>query len=238
MNIAMWSGPRNLSTAMMRSFGSRSDCSVWDEPFYAAYLNATGSEHPMAAKIVTAYETNPGIIAQRCQQNSAKPLFYQKHMTHHMIAGFDRQWLKKVTNVFLIRHPYRVVASYAAKRESPELEDLGFIEQNELFKMVADWHGSAPLVVDAFDIRQNPRKVLANMCAALTIEFRPSMLSWPRGPQPEDGNWGEHWYEAVWNSTGFAAPEQRDLPALSGHLKRVADAALPIYTELTEFCLE
>lgn len=235
----MWSGPRNLSTAMMYSFAARRDCAVWDEPFYAAYLKATGIDHPMRAAIVAGNEADPDKVAALCAGPipQEKTLFYQKHMTVHMIPAFDRGFMRACENVFLIRHPARVVASYAKKREGPTLADIGFVQQAELFDEVAGWKGSAPLVIDSQDIRANPRKMLEKLCAALGIPFTGNMLSWPAGPKPHDGTWAPHWYGAVHRSTGFdaAEPPPPDLPAA---YRRLADQALPHYDRLKAFALK
>ncbi|MGL6211809.1 MAG: HAD family hydrolase, partial [Paracoccaceae bacterium] len=143
----MWSGPRNLSTAMMYAFAARGDCAVWDEPFYAAYLAATGINHPMADAVIAAGLTDPVAVAAGClgPVPSQKLIFYQKHMTLHMIPDFDRGFLTGLTNIFLIRHPARVVASYARKREAPTLADIGFVQQAELFDQVCQQLGRSPL---------------------------------------------------------------------------------------------
>ncbi len=167
----MWSGPRNLSTAMMYSFAARGDCGIWDEPFYAAYLKATGIDHPMRAEILAAHETDASVIADRCSGEAplGEPIFYQKHMTLHMIPSFDRGFMRDCENVFLIRHPTRVVASYAKKREGPSLADIGFVQQAKLFDEVAQWLGRPPLVVDSADVRQDPKGMLTALCAALGL---------------------------------------------------------------------
>ena len=236
--IAMWSGPRNLSTAMMYAFAARGDCAVWDEPFFAAYLAATGVSHPMAAETIAAGETDPERVAAACLGPipRGQSLFYQKHMTHHMIPGFDLGFMRGLTNVFLIRHPARVVASYVRKRESPEPADLGFARQEELFDRVAQEMGSAPVVIDSADIRANPRGALERLCGALGIAFTGKMLHWPAGPKPFDGAWAPHWYGAVHRSTGFAEPEG-PLPELSGRFAELAEAALPHYEALRRFAL-
>ncbi|MCX7643700.1 MAG: HAD family hydrolase [Rhodobacteraceae bacterium] len=233
MRIAMWSGPRNLSTAMMYAFGQRADFAVWDEPFYAAYLAATGLDHPMRAEILAAGEPDPAQVAARClgPVPGGRPHFYMKHMTHHMVAGMPLDWARDCTNVFLIRHPARVVASYARKREGPTLEDIGFAQQARLFDTVGDWLGRAPLVIDSADIRADPAGALAALCAALGLAFDRAMLSWPAGGRPEDGAWAPHWYGAVHRSTGFEEPEG-PLPALEGDYARLAEAALPFYERL------
>jgi hypothetical protein len=231
--IAMWSGPRNLSTAMMYSFAARGDCQVWDEPFYAAYLQKTGMDHPMNDAVIAAGLADPNAVAAACLAplNTEQSLFYQKHMTLHMVPEFDRGFMRGLTNVFLIRHPARVIASYAKKREAPELADIGFVQQAELFDEVADWLGHAPLVIDSADIRATPRETLSRLCAALNIPFTDRMLRWPAGPKPFDGVWAPHWYNAVHASTGFDEPEA-DLPTLSPEFQRLCDQALPHYQRL------
>ncbi len=229
----MWSGPRNLSTALMYSFAARGDCAVWDEPFYAAYLRATGIDHPLREAIIAGNEADADRVAAACAGTNpqGKTLFYQKHMTVHMIPGFDRGFMRACENVFLIRHPARVVASYAKKREGPALADIGFVQQAELFDEVAAWKGQAPVVIDSHDIRANPRKMLEELCEALGIPFTARMLSWPEGPKPYDGNWASHWYGAVHRSTGFDAAEG-PLPELPDGYRRLVDEAMPHYDRL------
>lgn len=232
MRIAMWSGPRNLSTALMYAFGNRGDCAVADEPFYAAYLKMTGLEHPLRQEILDSQPQDPEAVADRLlgPVPAAKPYFYQKHMTQHMIPGIPREWMREVANVFLIRHPARVIASYAAKRENPALEDIGFRQQAELFAMLRGW-GQVPVVIDSHDIREDPHARLEQLCEVLGLPFSPKMLSWPRGGHKDDGVWAAHWYGAVWNSTGFAGPEG-PLPEVPDALKPVLDAAMPFYEEM------
>jgi hypothetical protein len=238
MKIAMWSGPRNLSTAMMYSFASRGDCAVWDEPFYAAYLDATGIDHPMRDEIIAGHERDPAKVAAACVGDipGGKSLHYQKHMTLHMIPDIDRGFMRACTNVFLIRHPARVVASYAKKREGPTLADIGFVQQAELFDNVADWLGHAPIVIDSAAIRDDPAGMLARLCAAIGISYTDRMLSWPAGPKPYDGVWGPHWYGAVHRSTGFEDPEG-PLPDLSDTYQRLVDEARPYYDRLARYTI-
>ena len=234
MKIAMWSGPRNLSTAMMYAFAARGDCAVVDEPFYAAYLAATGLAHPMQQEVIASQSTDPLQVAADCigPIPQGQSLFYQKHMTLHMIPGFPRDFMRDLTNVFLIRHPARVVASYAKKREGPTLADIGFQQQAQLFDQIADQLGHAPLVIDSSDIRANPARALSGLCAALGISFTEKMLHWPAGPKPYDGIWAPHWYNAVHRSTGFEDPEAA-LPDLAKHYADLVDQALPYYEKLT-----
>jgi len=234
--IAMWSGPRNLSTAMMRSFGQRADCLAMDEPFYAAYLASTGLPHPMAEEVIASGEIDPDKVVALCTAPPKPPatVCYQKHMTHHMIDGFDISWISQVTNVFLIRDPARVLASYAAKSEHVTPEDIGFRMQQELFDL-AHKDGEIPVVVDAQDIRANPAEMLKKLCAAVDLDFDPVMLSWPAGPRPEDGIWSKHWYDAVWKSTGFAPPETKEPPVLSGSLKEIEQEVRGHYDYMRKF---
>lgn len=205
----MWSGPRNLSTALMYAFAARGDCAVWDEPFYAAFLRATGIDHPMKDEVIAAGEADAGRVAEAClgPVPDGRAIWYQKHMTMHMVPEFDRSFMRGLTNVFLIRHPARVVASYSKKREAPVLADIGFVQQAELFEQVAGFTGAAPLVVDSADIRADPRGTLGRLCAALGIPFDERMLRWEAGPKPFDGVWAPHWYNAVHASTGIDEPE-------------------------------
>lgn len=238
LRIAMWSGPRNLSTALMYAFAARVDCAATDEPFYAAYLAATGIDHPMRAAVIASQPTDPAAVAALCTGPvpGGRAVWYQKHMTMHLIPAFDRGFLRHLANAFLIRHPARVIASYARKREAPTLADLGFVQQARLFDQVADMTGHAPPVIAAEAIRADPPGALARLCAALGIHFDPAMLSWPAGPKPEDGVWAPHWYNAIHGSTGFEDPEG-PLPALSDDGRRLADAALPHYDRLAGFAL-
>lgn len=239
IRIAMWSGPRNISTAMMYSFASRADCTVWDEPFYAFYLANAGIEHPMNSAVISAGIADYGQVVERCRAGSEEPapVFYQKHMTHHMLPGYDRGWMEDVTNAFLIRSPERVLASYARKRDEVELRDIGFLEQAEIFRATADRLGTPPPVVDADDILADPHATLSALCENIGIAFDAAMLSWPAGPKPFDGAWAPHWYNAVWQSTGFQTPPEAAEVALPDALRRIADQARPLYAELKAFTL-
>lgn len=232
MRLAMWSGPRNLSTAMMYSFAARADFAVVDEPFYAAYLALTGYDHPMRDAILTSQPTDPKQVIRALLDTvpAQKAHHYQKHMSQHMIPGIPRDWIAQVTNVFLIRHPARVAASFSAKYENPTLADIGFVQQAELFdQLVAQ--GQSPLVIDSSDIRSDPERLLKRLCAALGLPWDAAMLSWPAGGHPQDGVWAAHWYGSVHRSTGFAAAEG-DLPDLTDAQQTLCDAAMPAYQHL------
>jgi hypothetical protein len=228
----MWSGPRNLSTAMMYAFGARADTAVTDEPFYAAYLTRTGIDHPMRDEILAYQPVDPDRVAHFLlgPVPEARAHWYQKHMTQHMVPGIPRDWMAKVTNVFLIRHPARVIASYAAKRERPTLADLGFAQQAELYAYARNL-GQNPVVIDSTQIRSDPSNALRALCRAIGMPWDPAMLSWPAGGHPSDGIWARHWYGAVHRSTGFAGPEG-PLPELSGPHAALAEECLPFYNRL------
>ena len=226
MRIAMWSGPRNLSTAMMYAFGNRSaGCTAIDEPFYAAYLKATGLDHPMRDDILRSQPNDSdAVIADLADYDG---LQYEKHMTHHMLPEFSRDWIADVTNVFLIRHPARVIASYEAKRENPTLSDLGFEQQLHLYET----YGGR--VVDSADIRKDPKTATQIICEEIGICWDPGMLEWPKGPKPFDGVWASHWYGAVHNSTGIAGQEG-PLPEVSKENAPLLARALEIYDAMRE----
>ena len=224
MKVAMWSGPRNLSTAMMYAFGARPDFTVMDEPFYAPYLAVSGADHPMRPEILAAHETDQARVAEACRQQGA-PHLYMKHMPHHMLERFPLDWAGDCVNIHLIRHPARVIASYAAKREAPTLEDIGFVRQTEIFEKLGG------VVIDSTDIRARPDAMLRALCHAIDLPFDPAMLQWPAGPRPEDGIWAKHWYGAVHKSTGIEGAEG-PLPDVPNALQPLLEAALPHYLGL------
>jgi len=214
VRIAMWSGPRNISTAMMRAWGNRTDTFVVDEPFYAFYLNATGKKHPGANEVVAAGETDwRRVVAQLTGPiQNGKPIFFQKQMTHHLLPEVDREWLVAMTNCFLIRNPRDVILSYVKKQGEPALENLGFVQQAEIFDWVRLRTGATPPVIDARDVLENPKRILGRLCEAIGIEFSESMLSWPSGLRETDGIWAKHWYDEVARSTSFQPYRPKDEP--------------------------
>jgi hypothetical protein len=232
VRIAMWSGPRNISTAMMRSFENRGDCAVADEPFYAAYLAATGLDHPMRDEVLAAQPQDWRTVARGLVEDEPAPVFYQKHMTHHMLPGFGLDWMARCRSAFLIRDPAAVLASYVRTRAEVTLADIGVVRQRELFDREADRLGKAPPVIEGADVLADPRGALGALCAALDVPFDAAMLSWPAGPRASDGVWAPAWYEAVERSTGFAAPARAAAPPLTDALRRIAEAARPHYEAL------
>jgi hypothetical protein len=225
VRVAMWSGPRNISTAMMRSFGARADTMVVDEPLYGYYLQATGLDHPGRDQVIASLPTTWQAATEALLCDSDAAVFYQKHMAHHLLPDVGREWLAGVTNAFLIRDPAAVVASYAKVRGEPTLEDLGYPQQVEIFR-----RHPGP-VVDAADVLRDPRGVLGRLCLSLGLEFDESMLHWPPGRRASDGVWAPYWYSAVESSTGFA-PFDPTPPQLPDRLRGLVDAAHPYYEEL------
>ena len=207
VRIAGWSGPRNISTAMMRAWESRPDCSVVDEPFYGCYLLESGAQHPMREAIIQSQpKTREGVEAQ-LRANRASALQYEKHMTHHMPRGADLSWVVEARHVFLIRSPARVIASYRQKMPSITEDDIGIVRQRELFDEVSEILGERPPVLDSADVLANPEGVLRALCDTLGVRWIDgSMTSWAAGTRPSDGVWASHWYGAVEASTGFAPP--------------------------------
>ena len=238
LNLAMWSGPRNISTAMMRAWENRQDCEVWDEPLYGYYLKATGIDHPGAEEVMRERGTDWQSVVRQCLEPApnGSAIFYQKHITLHMLEQVDRDWMASVTNCFLIREPERVIASYAAVREQPTLDDIGFTQQQSLFDHVADLSGEAPLVIDSREFLLQPESMLRALCQHVQVEFDPAMLQWPAGERDSDGSWGKYWYQSVWNSTGFAAPSDRPLQ-LNKDQQQLADRARPYYEALYRYRL-
>jgi Sulfotransferase domain len=234
VRIAMWSGPRNISTAMMRSWGNRPDTAVCDEPFYAHYLDATGREHPSADEVIAAGETNwRKVIGQLIGDvPNGKSIFYQKQMTHHLLPNIERGWLEAITNCFLIRDPREVIASYIRKNNDPMLEDVGFIQQAEIFDWVRTRTRANPPVIDARDVLENPGGILKLLCEKVGVEFSDSMLSWPPGPRETDGIWAKHWYGEVLTSTTFRRPSAREPEPVPDRLRGVYEACLEAYQRL------
>ncbi len=239
IRIAMWSGPRNISTAMMRSFENRPDTSVVDEPFYAAYLDRSGIDHPMRAETLVAYPTDWRAIVDQVlgPVPDGRRIFYQKHMTHHMLDGFGRDWIAQCRNAFLIRAPEKVLASYTEKRPHVTLADIGFVQQHELFEREADRLGHAPPVIEGDDVLAAPRAALSQLCVALEIPFVEEMLRWPAGPRASDGVWAPVWYETVQRSTGFSATPNAAPKPLRDEFKAIAEAARPYYERLAAYKL-
>lgn len=235
VRIAMWSGPRNLSTAMLRSFGSRADTFVSDEPFHGAFLKASGAPHPMAAEVIAAMDCDWGSVMRTLAGPvpGGSPIWYQKHMWHHMVGQVGYKDFACFTHAFLIREPERMIASYLRQREVAAFEDFGLERQAEYFEREADRLGRAPPVVDAGDVLRDPAGTLSALCAALGIDWDPAMLRWAPGRRASDGPWAPHWYSAVEASTGFAPPDTAPVE-LPSEAQRVADRCRPYYQRLAD----
>jgi len=212
--IAMWSGPRNISTAMMRAWENRGDCHVTDEPFYAHYLHQTGAPHPGAAEVIAAGDTDWTRVVARLTGPvpQDRSIWFQKHMTHHLLPGMDLDWMARVTNCFLIRDPREMLPSLLAVTPGAQLLDTGLPQQWRIFEWVRQMTPGVPPILDARDVLENPRATLGRLCSVLGIAFSERMLRWPPGPRDSDGVWAPHWYANVERSTGFASPRRETRP--------------------------
>jgi hypothetical protein len=222
---------------MMRAFENRPDTAVVDEPFYAAWLAASGADHPMRTEIMASQSTDwPAVAAMLTGPvPGGAAIFYQKHMAHHVIPGMDLGWMDACRHAFLIRAPEEVLASYVVRRSEVTLEDIGFPQQAALFDREARRLGAAPPVIDARDVLENPAGALRALCDALGVPFLDTMLAWPPGPRDTDGVWAPAWYDAVERSTAFAAPRPPiTLNDLDPSLRAIAEAARPIYEKLAK----
>jgi hypothetical protein len=234
VRVAMWSGPRNISTAMMRAFENRPDTVVVDEPLYAAYLARTEVDHPVREEVIASQPTDLSVAVA----DLSAPLppgcrvHYAKHMAHHVSRDMDLEWTLAFRNVLLIRDPAEVVASYVRARESCEPDDIGLRQQGWLLELWEEHDREVP-IVDAGDFLRAPEAHLRWLCEWLGVPFTDRMLSWPQGPRESDGVWAPHWYEAVWSSTGFQPWRPREIN-LSEHDAAVGEACRPIYAQLYE----
>lgn len=235
--IAMWSGPRNISTAMMRSWENRPDCTVVDEPLYAYYLNRTGDQHPGYEAVLQSQSSDYDQVTwQLANDQCNHAIQYQKHMTHHWFDGLPLHWAKHLTHVFLIRDPHEIVASYAAVRGNCTLQDIGVVQQAKLFNLLSELSDVPIVVVDSNEVLKDPRSVLSTLCDQLGIEFYEQMLNWPAGKRDTDGVWAPYWYKSVEASTGFKAYSPSSYQ-LTPTLQKVVDAAMPYYEAMAERAL-
>jgi hypothetical protein len=222
LRIAMWSGPRNISTAMLRSWGARRDTFVCDEPLYAHYLLHTGLPHPGADEVIAHHETDwrKAVAWLTGPVPEGKSIFYQKQMSHHLLPHIDRGWLSQVTNCFLIREPREMLTSLLKFIAEPTLADTGLPQQVEIFEQTASRQGRPPPVIDARDVLENPRRMLGLLCDALGLSFDECMLRWGPGPRETDGIWAKHWYAQVLTTTGFGTYQPKD--------EQVPESLLPL----------
>lgn len=231
VRIAMWSGPRNISTAMMRSWGARPDCAVSDEPLYAHYLTTLEPEmrdqHPVAGEILASQPSDWREVVSVLTGPTPgdKPVWYQKHMAHHLTPGMDRAWTLGLANCLLIRDPREMLTSFIKVIPNPTPEDLGLPQQVELLGYILEQTGKTPPVIDSKDVLEDPRGMLNALCEQLGVAFDESMLAWDPGPRKEDGVWAPHWYASVERSTGFApyTPKDEDVPERLGDVLAACD---------------
>ncbi|MHC4066335.1 MAG: sulfotransferase-like domain-containing protein [Planctomycetota bacterium] len=215
--IAMWSGPRNISTAMLRSWGNRPDTFVCDEPLYAHYLAQTKIDHPGREEVIAHHEADWRKVVARLTGPipEGKSIFYQKHMAHHLLPNIERDWLDRLTHCFLIREPQEMLTSLIKHLPTPTLNDAGLPQQIEIARFVQERTGQPPPIVDARDVLEHPQRMLEQLCDAVGVEFSGSMLAWSPGRRETDGIWAKYWYHAVERSTGFQPykPKDEKVPA-------------------------
>lgn len=232
LRLAMWSGPRNISTAMMRAWENRADCAVIDEPFYACYLAESGADHPCREAVMQSQPIHRSEVISGLVSDEPAPIYYQKHMTHHMPVDCDLSWAVEMHHVFLIRDPAAVIASYLNKMPTVTADDIGIVRQWELYHTITELTGKSPTVIDSADVLSAPAAVLSKLCAALDVPWQEhEMITWPSGPRISDGVWAQHWYQSVWASTGFSAPTAQAIN-LSGAAQSLAQNMRPYYQAL------
>ncbi len=235
LRIAMWSGPRNISTAMMRSWGNRPDTFVCDEPLYSHYLKVTGVDHPGADEVIAGHDSDWRKVVTRLTGPvpGGNAIFYQKHMAHHLLPQINRDWLGALTHAFLIREPREMITSLAKVLPNPTAEATGLPQQIELFEWVQEQTGKKPPVIDARDVLNDPRKLLTLLCESLAVPFSEAMLSWPPGPRETDGNWAKYWYANVEKTTTFQ-PHVPKVDPVPDHLKGLMERCQADYDWLYE----
>lgn len=236
IRIAMWSGPRNISTAMMRSWENRADCSVIDEPFYAYYLEQTKHPHPMLDDVLASQPRSYPVVAKSMSKGACvTPIQYQKHMTQHMLPDCDLQWTKTLRHCMLIRDPAYVVNSYTNSRGKCTAEDIGIKRQFELYEAISELTGQDIPIVDSAEVLADPARMIPAMCRALNVECgtdtAKAMLNWPKGKRDSDGAWAPHWYHSVEKSSGFGQLKTTELNLSDAQLAVVEDV-MPYFAKM------
>jgi hypothetical protein len=233
--LSVWSGPRNVSTALMYSFRQRTDTVVVDEPLYGHYLKSTGADHPGATEVMEAMDqSGERVVREVILGPCERPVHFFKNMAHHL-PGLDPAFLDSVTNVLLIRDPTEMLPSLTRQLPSPTLRDTGLREQAGILDSILA-RGEEPMVLDARELLLDPPGVLRRTCSRLGIPFEEAMLSWPAGPKPEDGVWARHWYHNVHASTGFA-PYRPYTESFPQHLKPLMEECLPLYERMRDYAI-
>ena len=230
MKIAMWSGPRNISTALMRSFENRTDTFVSDEPFYAYFLKESGEDHPARQEILNDQSSDWDTVSKMLTGDipNQKYIWYQKHMAHHIFTYSDLSWTKQVTNLFLIRDPKEVIVSYQKRFSLIDHMQLGYNQQIQIAKTIADFTGEFPIVINAKDVLLNPKRTLMMLCDLIKINFEEEMLSWPSGKRDSDGVWAPHWYSEVEKTTAFQPFVQKNI-VLNSKWRDIYDSCMVDY---------
>lgn len=232
MIIACWSGPRNISTALMRSWSSRKDSFVSDEPFYAYYLKKNQIKHPMYEEIISSYPSSYGSIVKSITSTipENKTIWYQKHMAHHLSKNSNLDWTKKINNSILLRHPSLVINSFSKKFELKNSNQLGFEQQYAIYQFLKSANKDV-FIVNTEVFLENPEKNLRNWCKFLNIKFDKNMLNWDKNFNKYDGLWGKHWYKNVNNSTGFEK-NRAIIKKISSKYSKIYEESMFFYNKL------
>ena len=235
MIVACWSGPRNISTALMRSWSSRSDTFVTDEPFYAYYLSETKLKHPMHMEIINKYSTDYKKIVSYLNSKTpdGKKIWYQKHMAHHILNLNDIEWITNFENCILLRHPKEVISSYSNKNKLNSFEELGYRQQYEIIKLLKKKNKSF-IIIDSSELLQNPAKVLDAWCKKINIKYEKSMLNWEEGNHINDGIWWKKWYDNVIKTTGFQKYKKKNIN-IESEYDSIYNESMKYYTYIKEF---
>ena len=231
----MWSGPRNISTALMRSFENRSDTKVYDEPFYSYYLKNTNLDHPMKDEIINTYPFDENEVINLITKNDNNyKIFYQKHMTHHILDETRLDWINKGKNCFLIRDPAKVIASYLKKNTLKSIQDVGFKKLYEIFKLL---NSKEPIVINSDYLLASPEKYLKILCQKLNLDFDQNMLNWPKGYRDTDGIWSKVWYQDVISSTTFNTKNSKEYIVPKTY-ENIYKECLDIYEEINKYAIK
>ncbi len=235
INLFVWSGPRNISTALMRSFENRKDTKVYDEPFYAYYLKKTNLDHPMKDEIINNYNTNEDEVIKLITKDDGNyKIFYQKHMTHHILDETRLDWIDRGINCFLIRDPAKVIVSYLKKNTLKSIQDVGFKKLYEIFKIL---NSKDPIIINSDYLLANPEKYLKILCQKLNLDFDQNMLNWPRGYRDTDGIWSKVWYQDVISSTTFNTTNSKEYIVPKTY-ENIYKECLDIYEEINTYAIK
>jgi len=235
INIFMWSGPRNISTALMRSFENRTDTRVYDEPFYSYYLKNTNLDHPMKDEIINAYPVDENEVINLITKNDDNyKIFYQKHMTHHILDETNLEWLNKGLNCFLIRDPAKVIVSYIKKNTLRSIKDVGFEKLYKIFKLL---NLKKPIVINSDYLLENPEKYLKILCQKLNLSFDKKMLNWPKGYRDTDGIWSKVWYQDVVSTTTFNSYSNKEYK-VPKDFENIYKECQKIYEEINQYSIK